>query len=207
MTTRLRLLIFAVPLLLSAPAVADEIPAGAKAHFDIAESSYKLGDFAKAIEEYRACYQIYPSPIILYNIAQAYRESKDYERARFFYQQYLDTAPPTGKYRKAAETNMTELNALIEKQNQVSTSTPRGPARSEADGHRAEQPSPVRGDLVKQQGGAAEGRNRGLWIGLGVGAAVVVVAAVVLGVVLGVRMHPDAPSTTLGNYSGALWAF
>src|SRR5690349_15258428 len=55
--------------------------------------AYNLGDFAKAIENYKAAYNVLPEPVFLYNIAQAYRLANDLPQAVFFYKSFLRNMP------------------------------------------------------------------------------------------------------------------
>ena len=42
------------------------VPPEARTHFDAGDKAYKLGDFARAIEEYRKSYELYSSPVLLW---------------------------------------------------------------------------------------------------------------------------------------------
>lgn len=68
---------------------APEEAAQAKAHHEMGSRYYNLGEFDKAAEEYKEAYKIVPDPVILFNIGQAYRLGKNYERANFFYASYV----------------------------------------------------------------------------------------------------------------------
>jgi hypothetical protein len=78
-------------LLGSAPARADDRQLAAE-HFQLAEAAEKRGDWAAAIEEYKAAYDAKPHPSVLYNIARDYERLEDWERAAEYYQRYLDEA-------------------------------------------------------------------------------------------------------------------
>jgi tetratricopeptide (TPR) repeat protein len=68
----------------------------AHAHFKEAQLQYQLGSYDKALEEYRAAYDLLAHPDLLFNIGQCHRQLGDCERAIFFYQEYLSRskAPP-----------------------------------------------------------------------------------------------------------------
>src|SRR5262245_16083155 len=74
-------------LLLCRPAAAADTDA--RRHFEEGSKAFALGEFPKAIEEYRAAYRLKPDPAILYNIAQAYRLNSELTQAVFFYRSYL----------------------------------------------------------------------------------------------------------------------
>src|SRR3954464_14820039 len=89
--------ILAVILLLSVAAAPAARAAGgggnadkqARVLFQRAEMAFNLGKFSDALADYQAAYQAKPLPGFLFNIAQCYRNMRNYERARFFYRRYL----------------------------------------------------------------------------------------------------------------------
>ena len=78
----------------------------AVAHYEQGQKHYNLGEFDKAIEEYKAAYDLTSAPALLFNIAQAYRLKGDHQQALFFYRTFLREDP-------AAE-NAADVEALIE---------------------------------------------------------------------------------------------
>jgi tetratricopeptide (TPR) repeat protein len=83
-------------LLAAAPALArppSEETLKSKAHFKQGQAFYDSGQFAKAVDEYLAAYQLTPLPPLLFNIAQAYRMSEQWEKAAEYYRRYLEAAP------------------------------------------------------------------------------------------------------------------
>jgi hypothetical protein len=62
-------------------------------------------------------------PTILFNIAQAYRQARNYEKAIQFYRSYLNRTrnPPN---RAALEARIAELNELVEKQRKAQAAPP-----------------------------------------------------------------------------------
>ena len=54
---------------------------------------YDIGQFDKAVEAWQAGYEQKADPSFLFNIAQAYRQKDDLQRAIFFYKSYLRNAP------------------------------------------------------------------------------------------------------------------
>ena len=61
--------------------------------FNQGSKYYDLGQFDKAIEAWQQGYDQKPDPGFLYNIAQAYRQKQDAQRAIFFYKGYLRNSP------------------------------------------------------------------------------------------------------------------
>ncbi|HET6611632.1 MAG TPA: tetratricopeptide repeat protein [Kofleriaceae bacterium] len=54
-----------------------------------ATTQYNLGNFTKAIDLYKKSYAAWPAPVLLFNVAQAYRINGNCKDAIFFYQRYL----------------------------------------------------------------------------------------------------------------------
>src|SRR5437870_805599 len=100
----IRALLLLTMLHVAHSAQAQESQPAYRRHFEQAEVAYRLGDYKKAIEEYTASYKLRPVPILLFNIAQAYRQMgpAGAERALFYYQQYIGDAP-NGSRRQDAE--------------------------------------------------------------------------------------------------------
>jgi tetratricopeptide (TPR) repeat protein len=62
-------------------------------HYDKATRAYDLGKYPEAIDEYQKVYEIDGDPVMLYNIAQAYRLNEQPQEAIHFYRRYLQRAP------------------------------------------------------------------------------------------------------------------
>src|SRR5262245_36520197 len=101
--------------LLIAPSLAraQEPPAAAKEHFEAGDKAYKLGDFPRALDEFKQSYALFPTPLLLFDIAQSYRLLGEHEKALFTYRQYL-TEAPTGRYRAIAEQKASEMEQVLE---------------------------------------------------------------------------------------------
>jgi tetratricopeptide (TPR) repeat protein len=82
--------------------------AEAKRHYRKGVTEYNLGHFENAIAEFDQAYSLDPSPILLYNIAQAHRKLGDNRQALFFFRRYLDEDPRT-KDRAQVEQSIHEL--------------------------------------------------------------------------------------------------
>src|SRR5450631_1519410 len=84
----------ALAVLASPTARADEASSdAAKVHFQSGALHYKQGQYAMAIEEFKAADRLRPSPVLSYNIAQCYEKMADLSKARSYYQEYLQRSP------------------------------------------------------------------------------------------------------------------
>jgi tetratricopeptide (TPR) repeat protein len=79
-----------------------------RAHYQRASRDYDLGKFGDAIDEYQTIYEIDGDPVMLYNLAQAYRLSDQPDRALQFYRRYLERAPEA-RNRAAVEQKISAL--------------------------------------------------------------------------------------------------
>lgn len=88
-----------VSLLLSSagPALAGETEADrkrrAKAFVEEGNRKYDLAKYDEAIELYERAYEIWPYPETLFNLCQAFRLKKDFEKAVFYCKSYLRNSP------------------------------------------------------------------------------------------------------------------
>ena len=90
------------------PGAAAEVQA--RSHYQRGQRHYNVGDFDRAIDEFKRAYEISPAPGLLFNIAQAYRAKKDREHALYFYTTYLREDPEAPE-RAFVEARMSELRA------------------------------------------------------------------------------------------------
>src|SRR5262249_10894361 len=65
----------------------------ARRAFEDGKKAYNIGDFDRAIELWKQAYEYRDDPIFLYNIAQAYRQKGDAQKAIFFYRAYTRESP------------------------------------------------------------------------------------------------------------------
>lgn len=105
------------------PAKRDE----ALALYERGNVKYNLGAWKEAIELFTQAYETYAAPEFLFNIAQAYRQDENCERALFFYRRYLDNRPDAAN-RAEVEAFMAELESKTDCKNsepteQVATDT------------------------------------------------------------------------------------
>ena len=85
----------------------------ARQAFEMGKKAYTAGEFDKAIELWKEGYELNDDPILLYNIAQAYRQKGDAAKAIFYYRGYLRDAPQA-KNRPEVEGRMAELQRGID---------------------------------------------------------------------------------------------
>jgi tetratricopeptide (TPR) repeat protein len=94
-------------------------------HFEDGSKAFNLGEFKRAVDEYKAAYNIRPDPVFLYNIAQAYRLDGNLQQALFFYKSYL-TNSPKAPNRREVEGRIHELDQQIAQQKTLTTAPPTG---------------------------------------------------------------------------------
>jgi tetratricopeptide (TPR) repeat protein len=111
-------IMLAVSLLATAPAAAQPaVPAvttAAQPHLESALRHYKAREYARALVEFRAAYNIDPQPALLYAIAQAERLNGDCRRAIRFYEAYLRTAPKQSQVLSARQ-NIARCTAELQR--------------------------------------------------------------------------------------------
>jgi hypothetical protein len=92
-----------------APLQASDDPAAAEAkrHYEEGTKAFNLGEYPRAIAEFKATYNAKPDPLLLYNIAQSYRLAGDAGQGLFFYKSFLRNMPDA--------TNRKEVEAQIRK--------------------------------------------------------------------------------------------
>jgi hypothetical protein len=95
----------------------------ARPHYEKGASEYNLGHFAESISEFEKAYEQDPAPILLFNIAQAHRQSGNNERAAFFYRRYLEQEPNAAN-RAEVEKRIKDLEGVIQQQNDVKRRPP-----------------------------------------------------------------------------------
>jgi len=107
----------------AAPASTEAGKKAARPHYEKGASEYNLGHFAESISEFEKAYEQDPAPILLFNIAQAHRQSGNNERAAFFYRRYLEQEPNAAN-RAEVEKRIKDLEGVIQQQNDVKRRPP-----------------------------------------------------------------------------------
>jgi len=82
-------------------------------HYQQATRAYDLGKYQEAVEEYQKVYEIDGDPVMLYNIAQAYRLNDQPQESIHFYRRYLQRSPEA-RNREDVERKITAMEKLIE---------------------------------------------------------------------------------------------
>jgi tetratricopeptide (TPR) repeat protein len=80
-------------------------------------TDFNVGDFGAALAEATQAYKLEPNPGLLYNLAQAHRALKHWERAEFFYRGYL-RGKPNARNRAEVERLITEMEGEVYKAQQ-----------------------------------------------------------------------------------------
>jgi tetratricopeptide (TPR) repeat protein len=101
--------------------------------YDAGKKHYNLGEFDRAIELWKQGYEYKDDPIFLYNIAQAYRQKGDHQKAIFFYRAYI-REEPRARNREDVEAKIAELTKLIEAQQNATDSPPVSPSEPPPEG-------------------------------------------------------------------------
>jgi tetratricopeptide (TPR) repeat protein len=94
--------------------------------YDAGKKHYNLGAFDRAIELWKQGYEYKDDPIFLYNIAQAYRQKGDHQKAIFFYKAYI-REEPRARNRDDVEARIAELTKLLEAQQNATEAPPKEP--------------------------------------------------------------------------------
>src|SRR5262245_21764856 len=92
-------------------------PADAKAADHLAQGNrhYRVREFDKAIEEFKAGALIEDAPVFLYNLGQSYRQLGRYEDAIWHYERFVSRTKPTGKLKEAIDGFLAEMRAELAK--------------------------------------------------------------------------------------------
>ncbi len=201
----------------------------AKQHFEDGQKAYQLGEFPRAIREFRAAFDISGEPILLYNLGQAYRLAKDYERGLFFFKQFLAAGAGSRSEHDVVQQKVSELETLLAAQNKTQHSPPTGtvkppdtvpPAQPEtpvAPTPQVSKPSPAPEAPSRTTANASRPwyRNPAGWTLLAGGVAIVVIGGALFGAANGVDDSARAASTlpeqnnlldSAASYRGAGWA-
>ncbi len=115
---------------LPANATPEERAAVSRQHFESGMAHFQLEEWDEAIHEWEAGFRIKPVPQFLYNIAQAYRQSKRPEKALSFYQKYL-YADPKAQNKAEVERHIAQLTKLIDEQKKSTSAPPIAPIPTE----------------------------------------------------------------------------
>src|SRR6478609_4172131 len=74
-------------------ATPDKSLGAAKEAFESAQSAFVRGEYAVAAERFLSAYEHKPYPAFLFNVAVSYEKSKQLEKAKQYFEKYLDKDP------------------------------------------------------------------------------------------------------------------
>ncbi|MFH0903408.1 MAG: tetratricopeptide repeat protein [Pseudomonadota bacterium] len=94
-------------------------------HFKKGVTYYNLGEFEKAVEEFKQAYTISAAPQLLFNLAQAYRLKEDHKQALHFYKTFLRLQPEAPN-RVDVEARIAEMEKLVVAAARLQDEKPRG---------------------------------------------------------------------------------
>jgi tetratricopeptide (TPR) repeat protein len=113
---RLFRLIIVWTALLGAARADDENQTRARAHFEIGNGMYRLGDYSGALREFAAGYELTKKPGFLINLGQTYRKLHDLARAKEMYQRYLAVTPPDDPARAQVQLLLADIETELRAQ-------------------------------------------------------------------------------------------
>jgi tetratricopeptide (TPR) repeat protein len=114
----MRILLAAGLALFSHVALAQVDPAAD--HYKAGVSRFHAGQYADAIQEFRAADAIRPSPVLSFDIAQCYEKMADLPNAKAAYQDYLRRAPNADD-REAVEATIASIDQKLSQQESKDT--------------------------------------------------------------------------------------
>lgn len=117
--------------------VPPEGPPEALEHFGAGNRAFGVLEYDKAAEEYTAAGLASDAPVIIYNLAQALRLGRQYERAIRQYQIFLNRGNPGAALRDLIDCHVRTMRAELD--GAASTAPPVGPASTVVD---VDQPPP-----------------------------------------------------------------
>jgi tetratricopeptide (TPR) repeat protein len=98
----------------------------ARDHLTEGNKLYRLREFEKAIEAYKAGALVEDVPVFHYNLGQCYRQLGRYSDAIWHYERFIERAKPTGQIRGAVDAFVTQMKSELE--NKAKTQLPIEPA-------------------------------------------------------------------------------
>jgi tetratricopeptide (TPR) repeat protein len=87
----------------------------AKEHYERGTTLYDLQRYSEAAREYEAAFELKPDPALLFNIGQAHRFARDYEKAIAAFRSYLRRLPRAAN-REEVESRIREMQRLLDQQ-------------------------------------------------------------------------------------------
>lgn len=87
----------------------------AREHQTTGNRYYRLREFEKAIEEYKAGAFKEDAPVFYYNLGQSYRQLGRYKDAIWHYERFLERGKPTGEVEVSVRDFITQMKGELEK--------------------------------------------------------------------------------------------
>jgi tetratricopeptide (TPR) repeat protein len=181
----------------------DDRSAKARLCYENGMAHFQLEEYDQAIAQWEEGFRTKPLPEFLFNIGQAYRQSKKApDKALAFYQKYLRMAP-NAENRAEVEKHIESLQKIIDSQQTAAQQPSTQPLPPTGAEHNPPPPSttpqpletpasapppsvePARADLTARAPERKPIYKKGWFWGVVVGGAVVVAGAVVVGVLVG----------------------
>lgn len=123
--TTLPWLVLVITLLASGSAHADDTEKNDYSLWRSGVTKYELGEYEEAIKFFERAYAKNRNDDILYNLAQAHRQIKSYERALEYYRSYL-RKKPNAPNRDQVEARIDEIKRLVDEQEAIRERPPPG---------------------------------------------------------------------------------
>ncbi len=102
---------------------------------------YRMREFEKAIDEYKAGALKEDAPVFLYNLAQCYRQLGRYEDAIWHYERFLDRAKPTGQIKLAIDGFVQQMKDELAQRAKTNPPTDVAPSPTPVEVHEPKAPS------------------------------------------------------------------
>jgi tetratricopeptide (TPR) repeat protein len=87
----------------------------ARDHLTTGNRLYRVREFEKAIEEYKAGAVRQDAPVFYYNLGQCYRQLGRYEDAIWHYERFLERGKPTGEVEAAVRDFIAQMKGELDK--------------------------------------------------------------------------------------------
>ena len=125
------------------PSMAKPTKSAARDRLSAGNKLYRIREFEKAAEEYKAGALIEDVPVFYYNLGQCYRQLDRYEDAIWHYERFIERGKPTGQLRGAVDAFLIQLN--VELQRKAAVPAPVEPTP----GLKASEPPPPPPKIIK----------------------------------------------------------
>lgn len=151
----------------------------ARKHLTAGNRLYRVREFEKAIEEYKAGALRESAAVFHYNLGQSYRQLGRNKEALWHYERFLDRGKPTGEVEQVTRSFIDQMRSELEKEAIIRSPIEPAPPPTGA--------SPPPGHNLPSVSPPRERRGMPLQRKLAIGVGIAGVASAGLGVVLGLR--------------------